>query len=235
MNIPRSNISRIIAVVSSAGCALALAACANEGSEREDAPAFDEAQSTTEHSAALTSSAAPTTSSSGPQSTSAAHEKQQKLPHSPAPAAFAGMGTASLEDQQHMPQGGGNLVPTGVRVGAHDGFTRVVIDLDGEGAPGWFTSFTDRPVQQASSKAVEVQGNAFLNLGIEGTPWPSTPELKEKFMEPGATPGAGVVSEVNYTTTFEAQTQLIIGLEKKTLYSVTYLQDPSRLVIDFQN
>ena len=49
------------------------------------------------------------------------------------------------------------------------------------------------------------------------------------------TPGAGVVSEVNYTTTFEAQTQLIIGLEKKTAYSVTYLKDPSRVVIDFQN
>ena len=107
----RSNISRIIAVVTSTGCALALAACANEGSEQEDAPAFDAAQSTTEHPAPLTSSAAPTTSSSDPQSTSAAHEKQQKFPHNPAPAAFAGMGTASLEDQQHIPRGGGTLVP----------------------------------------------------------------------------------------------------------------------------
>ena len=44
-----------------------------------------------------------------------------------------------------------------------------------------------------------------------------------------------MVSAVNYTTTFEAQAQLIIGLEKKTAYSVTYLKDPSRVVIDFQN
>ena len=107
--------------------------------------------------------------------------------------------------------------------------------MEGEGEPGWFTSYTDSPTQQASGKPVEVQGNAFLNLGIEGTPWPSTPELKEKYMQPGTTPGAGVVSAVNYTTTFEAQTQLIIGLEKKTAYSVTYLKDPSRVVIDFQN
>ena len=149
--------------------------------------------------------------------------------------AFAGMGTASLEDQQHMPEGLGNLIPTGVRVGAHDGFTRVVIDLEGEGEPGWFTTYTDSPAHQASGKPVEVQGNTFLNLGIEGTPWPSTPELKEKYMQSGTTPGAGVVSAVNYTTTFEAQTQLIIGLEKKTAYSVTYLKDPSRVVIDFQN
>ena len=120
-------------------------------------------------------------------------------------------------------------------MGAHDGFTRVVIDLEGEGEPGWFTSYTDAPAQQASGKPVEVQGTTFLNLGIEGTPWPSTPELKEKYMSPGTTPGAGVVSEINYATTFEAQTQLIIGLKKKTPYSVTFLQEPSRVVIDFQN
>ena len=229
-----SNFSRTIAVAISAGCALAVAACSDEDTTQAGTPAFSEVQSTTDTADAPTSSATPATTSA-PRSNSAADEEMQKLSHDSAPMAFAGMGTASLEDQQHMPEGLGNLIPTGVRVGAHDGFTRVVIDLEGEGEPGWFTTYTDSPAHQASGKPVEVQGNTFLNLGIEGTPWPATPELKAKYMQPGTTPGAGVVSEVNYTTTFEAQTQLIIGLEKKTAYSVTYLKDPSRVVIDFQN
>ena len=226
--------SRTIAVTISAGCAIALASCSNEDTTQAGAPAFSEVQSTTDTADAPTSSATPA-ATSAPRSTSAADAEMQKLSQDAAPIAFAGMGTASLEDQQHMPEGLGNLIPTGVRVGAHDGFTRVVIDLEGEGEPGWFTTYTDSPAHQASGKPVEVQGNTFLNLGIERTPWPSTPELKEKYMQPGTTPGAGVVSAVNYTTTFEAQTQLIIGLEKKTAYSVTYLKDPSRVVIDFQN
>ena len=53
-------------------------------------------------------------------------------------------------------------------------------------------------------------------------------------MKPGTTPGAGVVREVVYTTSFEAQTQLVIGLKKKTPYSVTFLEHPKRLVLDFQ-
>ena len=226
--------SRTIAVAISAGCALALSACSDEDTTQADAPAFSEVQSNTDTAEVKNSSPTPA-ATSAPRGTSTADAEKQELPQDSASMAFAGMGTASLEDQQHMPKSLGNLIPTGVRVGAHDGFTRVVIDMEGEGEPGWFTSYTNSPAQQASGKPLEVQGNTFLDLGIEGTPWPSTPELKEKYMQPGTTPGAGVVSAVNYTTTFEAQTQLIIGLEKKTAYSVTYLKDPSRVVIDFQN
>ena len=233
MNLSRSIFSRTLALATSAGCALALAACSAEDSTQQSSPALSEVQSTVDTAEAAASTTPPTTSA--PQSTSAADAGQQSIPQVASPVAFAGMGTASLEDHQHMPEGLGNLIPTGVRVGAHDGFTRVVIDLEGEGEPGWFTSYTDAPAQQASGKPVEVQGTTFVNLGIEGTPWPSTPELKEKYMSPGTTPGAGVVSEINYATTFEAQTQLIIGLKKKTPYSVTFLQEPSRVVIDFQN
>ena len=170
--------SRTIAVAISAGCALALAACSDEDTTQAGTPAFSEVQSTTDTADAPTSSATPA-ATSAPRSTSAADAEKQKLPQDSAPLAFAGMGTASLEDQQHMPEGLGSLIPTGVRVGAHDGFTRVVIDLEGEGEPGWFTTYTDSPAHQASGKPVEVQGNTFLNLGIEGTPWPSTPELKK--------------------------------------------------------
>lgn len=161
--------SRTIAVAISAGCALALAACSDKDTTQAGAPAFSEIQSTTDTAEVQNSSPTPATTSA-PRNTSTADAEKQKLPQDSASMAFAGMGTASLEDQQHMPKSLGNIVPTGVRVGAHDGFTRVVIDMEGEGEPGWFTSYTDSPAQQASGKPVEVQGNTFLNLGIEGTP-----------------------------------------------------------------
>src|SRR5699024_12796655 len=66
-------------------------------------------------------------------------------------------------------------------------------------------------------------------------PWPSTPELEEKYMDFSTTPGAGVVTGVEFVTTFEAQSQYVIGLKKESAYSVTSLEDPSRVVIDIMN
>ena len=146
--------SRTITVAISAGCALALSACSDEDTTQAGAPAFSEVQSTTDTAEVQNSSPTPATTSA-PRNTSTADAEKQKLPQDSASMAFAGMGTASLEDQQHMPKSLGNFVPTGVRVGAHDGFTRVVIDMEGEGEPGWFTSYTDSPAQQASGKPVE--------------------------------------------------------------------------------
>ena len=218
---PHSPSSAAIIAAISALCVMSLTACAERGASTASAPQF---------SAIPSSSSATDAPKPPPTDTQDAPSQQDANV-----AAFAGMGTAALDDQHNMPARLGNLTPTGVRVGGHDGFTRVVVDLEGEGEPGWFTAFTDSPRQQASGHPVEVKGNAFLNLGIEGTPWPSTPELEEKYMEPGTTPGTGVVREVVYTTSFEAQTQLIIGLHKKTPYSVTFLEHPKRLVLDFQD
>lgn len=218
-----SHLSSSVAIIAavSAVCVMPLTACAERGADTTPAPQFS----------ALPSSSAASDAPEPPPSDTLAAPSQQVANV----AAFAGMGTAALDDQHHMPDQLGGLTPTGVRVGAHDGFTRVVVDFEGEGEPGWFTAYTDDPRQQASGYPVEVKGNTFLNLGIEGTPWPSTPELEEKYMKPGTTPGTGVVSEVVYTTSFEAQTQLIIGLQKKTPYSVTFLEEPKRLVLDFQD
>ena len=102
--------SRPLAVTISAGCAIALASCSNEDTTQAGAPAFSEVQSTTDTADAPTSSATPA-ATSAPRSTSAADAEKQKLPQDSAPLAFAGMGTASLEDQQHMPEGSETSFP----------------------------------------------------------------------------------------------------------------------------
>ena len=51
-------------------------------------------------------------------------------------------------------------------------------------------------------------------------------------MDFGTVPGAGVVTGVEFVTAFEAQSQYVIGLEKESPYSVTFLNDQPRVVID---
>lgn len=146
--------------------------------------------------------------------------------------ALSPLGNPTTEDKQQSPGVGTDLVPVGVRVADHDSFTRVVLDFEGTGTAGWFTQLGPEPTQQASGFPIEYEGETAINIGVESTPWPSTPELEEAYMDFGTVPGAGVVTGVEFVTTFEAQSQYVIGLEKESPYSVTFLNDQPRVVID---
>lgn len=145
------------------------------------------------------------------------------------------LGSPNLEDKQSTPASDTDLIPKGVRVADHGSFTRVVLDFEGPGEAGWFTSLTDEPAQQGSGFPVDYEGTTAINVGIESTPWPSTPEREEAFMDYGTTDGAGVVTGVEFVSTFEAQSQYVIGLEEEAAYSVTFLEGPPRVVIDVVN
>jgi len=145
---------------------------------------------------------------------------------------LAPLGTPDTEDKQQRPGLGTELVPVGVRVADHESFTRVVLDFDGTGTAGWFTHLGPEPTQQASGFPIDYEGETAINIGVESTPWPSTPELEEAYMDFGTVPGAGVVTGVEFVSTFEAQSQYVIGLKKESAYSVTFLEGQSRVVID---
>ena len=98
----------------------------------------------------------------------------------------------------------------------HGAFTRVVLDYEGTGEASWHTQLTAEPAQQASGHPIDYEGSTAINVGIESTPWPSTPELEEAYMDFGTTEGEGVVTGVEFVTTFEAQSQYVIGLEKQS-------------------
>ncbi|GAB3704899.1 AMIN-like domain-containing (lipo)protein [Corynebacterium nasicanis] len=121
---------------------------------------------------------------------------------------------------------------TGVRVGEHDTFDRVVYDFVGNGEPGWYTEYLDQPYQQGSGHDVEVAGEAFLKIDLTGTTYPF--EHEAEGLAVGPHPGGGVVQQVVNTGTFEGHTLTYIGLDKQRPYSVTVLQDPLRVVVDIQ-
>ncbi len=120
---------------------------------------------------------------------------------------------------------------TDVRIAEHTGFTRVVFDIAGECFPGWWVDYTDEPLQQASGFPVDVAGDSFLDIGIEGIAYPG--DAAEPGIEMGTFEGAGIVKEVTLTSIFEARAQFIIGLAGVPRdYSVTLLEEPTRIVVD---
>lgn len=141
------------------------------------------------------------------------------------------LGDPDTAPQEQWPDGVPSLMVSNVRVAGHEGFDRVVFDLAGEGDPGWLTNYTENPVQQGSGNPIPYNGETSLMVGIQGTPYPF--DLDMEFPDHGTYPGAGNVTEVTYASLFEARTEFVIGVTGEMPYSVTVLQDPKRLVIDF--
>lgn len=141
--------------------------------------------------------------------------------------------TASSEREPRQTAGEWQEI-IGVRTGAHDGYDRVVLDLSGE-VPmlGWFAGFTDEAIEDPTGFPLEVDGDAFLELGIRAIDW--TTDRPERFSGPVDADGLGNVTDVVFGGLFEAQQQILIGLEERTAYRIFVLPDPARIVIDIKH
>ena len=218
---PHRDHHRTTAVVAALGAtALVLTGCSSDDGEAE----------TTSTQAELTTIAAsPETQSAPSTSQAAAAPAETPADDSPDAAAFAAAGTA---DKEHMPTKMDSLNIVDTRVGEHDGYDRVVFEFDGDGAgdPGYHTSYSKEPAQQGSGFPVEYPGNVALVVMIHGV------KMDLEGPPPGPVAGAaGYIAGVKDTGTFEADAQYVIGLDRERPYTVTTLQNPTRLVIDFQS
>ena len=125
---------------------------------------------------------------------------------------------------------------TDVRVGTHGPYDRLVVEFTNVGlpsyqlmpnpvSPGGGTTF----IEDASSRPVTVDGNYGVLLKISDLDWtndsyPSGRELK---------PGYPVLKEVRVTGDYEAVVSIGIGLRGDVCPSITEMNSPLRLVIDF--
>ena len=150
---------------------------------------------------------------------------------SPSPTALAPLGSPSMSEKQQAQVGDSDMSITGIRVAEHESFTRVVFDIAGNSQPGWWVDWTTDPIQQASGLPVDVAGDSYLNVNIQGTGYPD--QVQVPGIDFGAYPGAGIVEDINLTSIFEARAQVLIGVSGQPRnYSVTLLQEPTRLVVD---
>ncbi|KGM08354.1 AMIN-like domain-containing (lipo)protein [Cellulomonas bogoriensis] len=129
---------------------------------------------------------------------------------------------------------GQRLSPVDVRFAHRDGFDRVVMDLVGDGDPGWFVEYGE-PLHQGSGNEVEIDGEAFLRVSVTGVQYPTEEGAEEYGGSDRITPDpAGVVREIVVGTIFEGHQEMFIGLDAEHPYRVFRLQDPPRVVVDVQ-
>lgn len=214
---PRATAS--IALIASA--ALFLVACAtgtNEGTSEETNVSVPSTVTSTAEPAPGTTSETTTTESASPTTTTNEN---------------GALGNPDLGKKERRASGESGLTVADVRIAAHDNFDRVVFDLEGEGEPGWYIDYTTQPAQQGSGHPVDYEGEIALHVAIEGTPYPFDLPGQPDSSEIGTVQGAGHVTAVEWVSLFEARTEFVIGMTEELPYSVTYLDDPKRLVIDF--
>ncbi|QPK82558.1 hypothetical protein G7Y29_06625 [Corynebacterium qintianiae] len=203
--------------------ALSLGACTGAPSDSDSAGAPETKQATVAGTSTLTSTAPATTSTAVP-TAQALSANEETTP----------VGPFSTGRAQAYPDQGTELVISDVRVGSHDGFDRVVFEFDGTGTPGYVAGYNPEPMQQASGYPIDVNGNAYLEVVIQGTPMglinPDDALVKVGPMNLAA----GNIQGVTHGGVFEADAQYIIGLDKERPYNLHVLENPARVVVDFQ-
>lgn len=126
-----------------------------------------------------------------------------------------------------------SLTVTGFRTGPVDGYERVVVDLGGTGTPGWLVDYTDSPTADGSGEPVDVAGRAHLQVVVRGVGYPFDTGVAEYAGPEAITPDTdGPVQQIVYTSVFEGQAQVFLGLDSQRPFRVFGLTDPARLVID---
>ena len=123
------------------------------------------------------------------------------------------------------------LALTGIRAATHEGFTRVVLEFSGEGTPGvWSAAWTDEAVEQGRGLPIQVEGQAVLDLVIDGTPMTASENPYPSGMHTRVD-DLDVVSD----GTFEDNTHVVIGAPAARQFQIGFLSDPVRMVIDVRD
>lgn len=139
----------------------------------------------------------------------------------------------SMAPQTAEPRGEGDLVLTDVRVGAHEGFNRLVLEFAGTGTPGWVANYVDEAVLDGSGEVVELDGVAVLDIYATGTTYPGPEQNYYSGPQRIELTGSDTLGEVYVGGTFEGYTQVLAGIDvSRVPFRVFALSDPPRLVVD---
>jgi hypothetical protein len=146
------------------------------------------------------------------------------------------------------PQSGGEdgvfMNLTDVRVGAHDGYDRIVFEFTepkpnpaGNGGIPYYEIRAAKPpfTQDPSDMPLEVYGDAFVHLVVQGATgydFDGNPTYGGSRV---LTPGFGTLAQAAQSGDFEATLSWIMGLSRPTCWNVQELHNPDRLVIDFHH
>lgn len=118
---------------------------------------------------------------------------------------------------------------TDLRLGDHDGYDRVVFELDGDGSAGWHVRYVDEATAQGSGHTVDLAGGAILEVTLDNTLSPADSGVDE-YDGPRELAGPGTVVEVELMGWYEGYTQAFIGVDAERPFRAFALDD--RIVVD---
>ena len=139
-----------------------------------------------------------------------------------------------------FPEGGEGVVHlTDVRLAAHDGFDRFVLEFEGEPMSPFRVAYVDGPIlEDGSGNEVDLDGTAFLEVRLtaaSGVDFDTDAEEGYEVTYDGPQRLSGdtsVIAEALRTGDFEATLTWTLGLRERAGFAVTVLEEPLRLVID---
>lgn len=208
--------------------ALTVAGCGSETGDTGSSSEPEAASTTT----STASSTAPASTSVAAENTTEADTKDVSA--AAAPAGGPSASPFTLEDTHLQHPGNRELQIEDVRAGSHEGVDRVVVELSGSGTPNVLAGYTADPRQQASGQPLVPAGNAYFELIIQGVPWSMGLSEADLAKADPAGVAAGGIQEIADGGIFEADAQYIVGLDAQRPYNLYLLENPTRVVVDFQ-
>ena len=120
-----------------------------------------------------------------------------------------------------------------IRIGGHDGFDRVVLEVGGVGEPGWDVHYVDQASSQGSGDPVDVAGDAVLQVTLTGAGYSKDTGIDEvAWGRRVAVEGTEEVTEVVFDGTFEGTAGAFVGTTAEAPFRVYLLEGPTRVVIE---
>lgn len=200
---------------------LALGACSTETEPALDEPTAANKSPVSNASTSASSTSTEATTDISPAAAQAAVAK-------PAAEGF------TLEDTHIRSEQPAEMMIEDVRAGAHDGFDRLVVELSGTGSPSVIAGYEADPRQQASGYEIRPTGNVFFTLLIQGVPLSMSADEEIVAKSDPSGVAAGNIVGVADGGVFEADAQYVVGLNAQRPYKLTVLDNPTRVVVDFQ-
>lgn len=109
-----------------------------------------------------------------------------------------------------------------------------MLDLSGQGRPGWTAEYVDDPTLDGSGRPVDLAGDRVLQVRVTGVV-PPTAEGAEPWEGPeenAVTQSGGIVDQVVRGPLVEGTQQLFVGLGSAQPFRVFSMEDPARVVLD---
>ena len=214
-----------ITVLTVAGC----------GAETGDTEPSVEPETGSVTASAASSTAPGSTSASTSESAEGTAESDTKdVSAAAVPAGGESAAPFTLDDTHLQNPGHPELQIEDVRAGSHEDVDRVVVELSGTGTPNVLAGYTPDPRQQASGLPLVPTGNAYFEMIIQGVPWSMGLSDADLAKADPAGVAAGGIQEIADGGIFEADAQYIVGLDAQRPYNLYLLENPTRVVVDFQ-